>query len=61
MGDFLDKARDFADKHDKQVDQGLDRVGDEVDKRTGNKHSEQIDRGVDQIQQRTGAGDSTPG
>ena len=32
---FLDKAKDFAAKHDKQIDQAIDKIGDEVDKRTG--------------------------
>ena len=57
---FLDKAKDFADKHDKQVDQLLEKVGDEVDKRTGHKYSSQIDRGVDEAQRRTGDGDTRP-
>jgi hypothetical protein len=56
----MDKAKDLADKHDKQVDQGLDKAGDQVDQRTGNKHSAQIDKGVDMAQQRTGAGDTQP-
>jgi hypothetical protein len=55
---FADKAKDFADKHDEQVDQGLDKAGDQVDSRTGNKHSAQIDKGVDEAQKRTGAGDT---
>ncbi|MEV4655065.1 antitoxin [Micromonospora sp. NPDC049301] len=57
MGDFMDKAKDFADKHDKQVDQGLDKAGDMADKRTGGKYDDQIDKGVDQAQSRTGEGD----
>ncbi|MCO1595430.1 MULTISPECIES: antitoxin [Micromonospora] len=57
MGDFMDKAKDFADKHDKQVDQGLDKAGDMADKRTGGKYDDQIDKGVDQAQARTGEGD----
>lgn len=55
---FLDKAKDFADKHDKQVDQLLEKVGDEVDKRTGHKYSGPIDKGVDEAQKRTGEGDT---
>ncbi|WP_433305664.1 antitoxin [Actinoplanes sp. CA-030573] len=55
---FVDEAKDFADKHDKQVDEGLEKAGDQVDDRTGNKYSSQIDKGVDQAQQRTGAGDT---
>jgi hypothetical protein len=55
---FMDKAKDAADNHDKQVDQGLDKAGDQIDDRTGNKHSEHIDKGVDQAQARTGQGDT---
>jgi hypothetical protein len=55
---FMDKAKDMADKHDEQVDQGIEKAGDQVDKRTGDKYSSQVDKGVDQAQQRTGAGDT---
>ncbi|GAA3736197.1 antitoxin [Micromonospora maritima] len=58
MSDFMDKAKDFADKHDEQVDKGLDRAGDMADQRTGGKYDQQIDKGVDMAQQRTGEGDS---
>ncbi|MFJ5616214.1 antitoxin [Micromonospora sp. NPDC093243] len=53
----MDKAKDMADKHDKQVDQGIEKAGDAADKRTGGKYDEQIDKGVDQAQARTGEGD----
>jgi hypothetical protein len=55
---FADKAKGFADEHDKQVDEGLEKAGDQIDDRTGNRHSTQIDKGVDQAQERTGAGDT---
>jgi hypothetical protein len=55
---FMDKAKDFADDHDKQVDQGIEKAGDQIDDRTGNKHAEQVDKGVDQAQERTGTGDT---
>ncbi|GAA4569175.1 hypothetical protein GCM10023176_25160 [Micromonospora coerulea] len=58
MSDFTDKAQDFADKHDKQVDQGLDKAGEMADQRTGGKYDEQTDKGVDMAQQRTGEGDT---
>jgi hypothetical protein len=57
---FLDKAKDSLDKHDEQVDKALDKIGDEVDKRTDHKYSAQIDKGVDEAQKRTGAGDTSP-
>ncbi|MFI6259245.1 MULTISPECIES: antitoxin [Micromonospora] len=53
----MDKAKDFADKHDKQVDQGAEKAGDMADKRTGGKYDDKIDKGVDQAQARTGEGD----
>jgi hypothetical protein len=55
---FMDKAKDFADNHDEQVDQGIEKAGDQIDDRTGNKYSEQIDKGTDQAQERSGAGDT---
>ncbi|MEU6072883.1 antitoxin [Micromonospora sp. NPDC047074] len=57
MSDFMNKAKEFVDKHEKQVDQGLEKAGDMVDKRTGGRYGEQIDRGVDQAQARTGEGE----
>jgi len=59
MSDFMDKAKDLADKHDKQVDEGIERAGDQVDQRTGGKYDKQIDQGVDQAQRRTGGGDQS--
>jgi len=56
---FMDKAKDALDKHDEQVDQGLEKGGDALDQRTGAKYSDQIDRGVDEAQRRTGQGDLT--
>jgi hypothetical protein len=55
---FMDKAKDFSDDHDKQVDEGLEKAGDQVDQRTGDKYSSQIDKGVDAAQQKTGEGDT---
>jgi hypothetical protein len=56
---LMDKAEDMAGQHDEQVDQGLEKAGDQVDKRTGDKYSSQIDKGVDEAQQHTGQGDTT--
>lgn len=58
MSDFLRKAKEFADKHDEQVDQGLEKLGDLIDDKTGHKHSAHIDRAVDEAQKRTGEGDT---
>jgi hypothetical protein len=58
MGGFMDKAKDMADQHDEQVDQGLDKAGDFADQKTGGKYDSQIDKGVDAAQERTGDGDT---
>jgi MT0933-like antitoxin protein len=55
---FLDKAKEFADKHDKQVDEALEKLGEVVDERTGRKYTAQIDKGVEEAQKRTGDGDT---
>ena len=57
MGDFMDKAKDMADKHDNTVDQGIEKAGDKADERTGGKYADQVDKAQDQAQQRTGEGD----
>ena len=58
MGGFMDKAQDFTEQHDEQVDQGMEKAGDMADQKTGGKYDEQIDKGVDAAQERTGQGDS---
>ncbi|MGA4731122.1 antitoxin [Micromonospora taraxaci] len=55
----MDKAKDFANKHDEQVDKGMEKAGDMADKRSGGKYTDKIDKGVDQAQARTGQGDQT--
>jgi hypothetical protein len=57
---FLQKAKAMLEKHDKQVDQAVDKVGDVVDKKTHGKYSGHIDKAVDEVQKRTGDGDTRP-
>jgi hypothetical protein len=56
-GDFANRAKDFADQHDQQVDQGLDRAGDMAKDRFAG-HDGQVDSVVDRAQQYTGEGDT---
>jgi hypothetical protein len=56
--DFINKAKAFADEHDEQVDQGLDKAGEFAKGRFAG-HDEQIDQGVDKAQQFTGGRDTT--
>ena len=58
MPDFGD-VKKFADEHDEQVDDGLERAGDAAAGKVG--HADQIDKGVDFAQEHTGAGDTDNG
>ena len=55
---FMDKAKDLASQHDEQVDQGIEKAGDQVDQRPGDNYAPQVDKAQDAAQQRTGAGDT---
>ncbi len=57
IGDFANRAKDFADQHDEQVDQGLERGGDMAKERFAG-HDGQVDSVVDRAQQYTGDGDT---
>jgi hypothetical protein len=56
--DFINKAKAFADEHDEQVDQGLDKAGEFAKGRFAG-HDEQIDGAIDKAQEMTGTGDTT--
>ncbi|GIF77518.1 hypothetical protein Asi02nite_70360 [Asanoa siamensis] len=58
MSDFMDKAKDYAEKNDDKVDEGAERAGELVDKRVDDKYDKAIDKGVDEVQQRTRGGDT---
>ena len=44
----LDDMKNFAEEHDDQIDQGLEKAGDAAGQRFG--HEEQIDQAVDKAQ-----------
>lgn len=58
FSDFVNKAKNLADQHDEQVDQGLDRAGDTAKERFAG-HDQHVDSVVDRAQQYTGEGDTT--
>lgn len=41
---MFDKAKQFAADNPDKVDQGVDKVGDAIDAKTGNKHAEHVDK-----------------
>ena len=54
MSDFLHEAEKFADSHEQQVDQGLERAGKEIDEHTDDRYDKEIDEGVRLAEQHIG-------
>jgi len=50
---FLDKAKQrltkAVDEHGDKIEQGADKLGNVVNKKTGNKHADQVAKGKDQL------------
>jgi hypothetical protein len=61
FNELTQKAKDFARQHPDKADQGLDKLADLVDQRTGGKYSGQIDKGAEMLKQRLGEQDPTAG
>ena len=57
MSDYLDDAKRFADSHEEQVEQGLERGAKEAEERTGDRYDQQIDRGVRSAEEHIGERD----
>lgn len=55
---LMDDAKGIADSHDKEVDQGIEKVGDFADNKTGDKYKNQVDKGQDFLEEKTGQGDT---
>ena len=45
FGEFADKAEQFAKDHPDQVDEGMQRAGDELNQQTGGRFGNQIQEG----------------
>ncbi len=56
MSKIVDKAKELLNKHDDKVDKGLDKAGEQADRRTGQKYTEHIDKGVQAAKDQTGEG-----
>jgi hypothetical protein len=56
FGEFVDKAKEMAGEHPDQVQEGLQKVGDEVDQKTGNRFSDQIQQGEQRAEDYLGDG-----
>jgi hypothetical protein len=57
---LLDEAKKLIGKHDKQVDQAIEKAGDAVDDKTGGTYAAQVDKAQDIAEEKTGDGDTAP-
>lgn len=55
---ILDKAKQFADDNPDKVNEGIEKVGDAIDDKTGGKHADKVDKAQDAAREHLGgAGD----
>ncbi|WP_433605554.1 antitoxin [Dactylosporangium sp. CA-139114] len=59
MSKIVDKAKEFLGKHDNKVDEGLDKAGEQADRRTDQRYTDQVHKGVQAAKEHTGEGDTT--
>ena len=56
---LIDKAKKFINDNPDKVRQGIDKIGDAIDKRTDGKYADKVDRVQQEAAKRLG-GDATP-
>ncbi|PMC62120.1 antitoxin [Corynebacterium xerosis] len=56
---LIDKAKKFINDNPDKVRQGIDKIGDAIDKRTDGKYADKVDRVQEEAANRLG-GDATP-
>ena len=49
LGNLANKAKDLATEHADKIEDGIDKVAELADGKTGGKHSDKIDGAVDKI------------
>ncbi|MFF8608791.1 antitoxin [Streptomyces sp. NPDC015346] len=55
---IMNKLKEMMGQHPDKTQQGIDRAGDMVDKRTGNKYADKVDQAQQQMKDRLGRKDS---
>jgi hypothetical protein len=56
FGELADDAKKLVGEHSDQVQEGLQKAGDEVDQKTGGRFSDQIQQGEQQAENYLGDG-----
>lgn len=49
LGNLGDKAKDLLEEHADKVDDGIDKVADLVDEKTGGKHTDKIEAAAEKL------------
>ena len=57
---LIDKAKKFINDNPDKVRQGIDKIGDAIDQRTGGKHAEHVDKAQDAARKRFGGEGDQP-
>lgn len=55
---LIDKAKQFLDDNPDKVRQGIEKVGDVIDDKTGGKYADKIDRVQEEAAKRLGDGEA---
>jgi hypothetical protein len=48
---MFDKAKDLLGEHGDQVDQGIDKLGDLIDDKTGGEHADKVDMAQEKLKE----------
>ena len=51
---MFDKAKDLLGQHGDKVDQGIEKLGDLVDEKTGGQHADKVDTAQEKIREQLG-------
>ena len=57
--DIVEQIKDAVAGHEEQVNQGIDTVGDMVDKATGGQYAAQVDQAQDFLKSQLGVDETT--
>ena len=48
---MFDKAKDLLSEHGDQVDEGIDKLGDLIDEKTGGEHADKVDMAQEKLKE----------
>lgn len=54
MTENKDRIKDAVSGHEESIDQGIDKVGDTINAKTGDKYADQVDKASEFLKDKTG-------